>query len=1134
MQQTKKISSFIIGLLLLSSLSIIGIPQVKAADTITLGIKAQSLPDNTLRVYTWDGADYIEVASQVWEPEPTIHEFDLSTYLPDIDNQYKVMIKFENGDSSESSIDWVYMTLNDEPLVVNTAEGILGDIRDTVIEDDGVSYYSTNYDAWIEFVAWSAPVANAGGPYTGYEGQLIKLDASLSTGLVNDLIYRWDFQADGTWDYESMEPTIIYLLPDAGNVNVLLEVDDGVMTGQTTTTINVKDMTPSTLVTSIDGALSTSTKSGKILILGDGYSEGDVTDGPIIGTAQVLREAGFTVDIASVKSDAWDGTNPSPEDYSLIILLVGANTKSPASGEVELGDMPAAGQTALMRYVMNGGGLLFGEWVSLQVRDYGYYTGFQDLIMFDWDLWDEYNSADTYNVILDHPITDDLPASFDVSYHWYSCGVARPGSTVIVQGSTPHTYDAVVVKDFNAGKVVEFSWANNWAEYDEGLSPWDAVMKTLYTNAATWASAQNGVSELTAVQGTPLTFNIESSDTGLNQDLTYTIQWGDDETSTLTIPHTGDRIRTASLTHTYIYSGEYEAKITATDSLGASSYTRNVLVTIEREPIIADAGPDQTTTEGIIVTFDASGTQYGVGSIVTYFWDFGDGATASGVDLINPTHIYADNGIYTVTLTTIDDLEQTSTDTMTVTVDNFAPSVSAGSDASGQPGDILTFTGQAIDTGMHDILTYAWDFGDGSPIQTGVDLTTVTHAYEAEGVYTVTLTVTDNDGGIGFDTATATITTIVNSPPVANAGPDVTAKKGVTITFDGSGTYDPNEGDVLTYVWDFGDGTIVTGVDLVAPTHAYAAAGVYTVTLTVTDDQGASSTDTATATITSLTTPHEYKIEARTLLLSSKTGIASNDCTIDAIVYLIDQSLTPKYWVDDSHLSDKWGIKVFIYEGLASHLLETNIAQYEKQIDNMEKLIALYTKLHKDTTALQAQVDAMRALLPVFEQADAMLAKADEGLAKTALDEASAMTPSSNHKNSFNNLIKKAKEAYNEGVKYEAKGEYTKAIFHFKLSWIYSRQAVHVLQGEPNWNCGNGNYYDVNWTNYNWKYDWDYTWNCDWKNTYNNVWKNKWNYSWYSNNYDNCKNWGNNWNSGNNWGCGNNGSCGNNGNSWWK
>jgi hypothetical protein len=171
------------------------------------------------------------------------------------------------------------------------------------------------------------------------------------------------------------------------------------------------------------------------------------------------------------------------------------------------------------------------------------------------------------------------------------------------------------------------------------------------------------------------------------------------------------------------------------------------------------------------VSFAGTFTDAGAGDTHTVLWDFGDGTTAT--DSLTPTHGYADNGDYTVTLMVTDDDGGVGSDTLTVTVNNAIPTVSIDSVDQPNPGYILagvhtvTFTGGLVDPGWLDTHTAVWDFGDGvgqaaalteeheQPDATGT--CAVSHAYAVPGTYTATLTVVDDDGGVGTATLIVTV-----------------------------------------------------------------------------------------------------------------------------------------------------------------------------------------------------------------------------------------------------------------------------------------------------------------------------------------------------------------------------------------
>jgi len=71
----------------------------------------------------------------------------------------------------------------------------------------------------------------------------------------------------------------------------------------------------------------------------------------------------------------------------------------------------------------------------------------------------------------------------------------------------------------------------------------------------------------------------------------------------------------------------------------------------------------------------------------------------------------------------------------------------------------------------------------------------------------------------------------LNNPPIANAGGPYQGFTNVEISLNGAGSSDPDN-DLLTYLWDFGDGTQGSGI---FPQHTYSQAKTYTVTLIVND-----------------------------------------------------------------------------------------------------------------------------------------------------------------------------------------------------------------------------------------------------------------------------------------------------------
>ena len=174
-----------------------------------------------------------------------------------------------------------------------------------------------------------------------------------------------------------------------------------------------------------------------------------------------------------------------------------------------------------------------------------------------------------------------------------------------------------------------------------------------------------------------------------------------------------------------------------------------------------------------------------------------------------------------------------------------------GNGGGGQPTASFTFAPQQPESGSQvafdasgsstpqgEIASFQWDFGDGTTAEESGP--TVTHTYEQSGDYTVSLTVTNSQGNTASTTQSITVLQ-GNERPQATFSVDTSEPQaGQSITFDGSGSADP-DGQIETYRWTLGDGTVLEGADQASVTHTYEQPGNYQVTLVVTDDEGATS-----------------------------------------------------------------------------------------------------------------------------------------------------------------------------------------------------------------------------------------------------------------------------------------------------
>lgn len=223
----------------------------------------------------------------------------------------------------------------------------------------------------------------------------------------------------------------------------------------------------------------------------------------------------------------------------------------------------------------------------------------------------------------------------------------------------------------------------------------------------------------------------------------------------------------------------------------------------------------------------------------TWLWDFeGDGCfTWSSGAGPNTTHVYPEAGLYYPVLRAMNGTEFVRSWIFQALIDpeNRPPSVAVTAEyIEVHRGDTVIFGGTAIDDG--EVVLYEWDFdGDGVYDHTSASSAAATWVFSGLGEHRAVLRATDDQGATG----TATVTVVVrNLPPTVHANGIISDAVDVELRVT---AHDP-DGEVVSFIWDAGDGSdpLTTTVDRVA--HAYPELGKYRVNVTVTDNDGATAT----------------------------------------------------------------------------------------------------------------------------------------------------------------------------------------------------------------------------------------------------------------------------------------------------
>jgi RHS repeat-associated protein len=444
------------------------------------------------------------------------------------------------------------------------------------------------------------------------------------------------------------------------------------------------------------------------------------------------------------------------------------------------------------------------------------------------------NAGPNQTVVVGSTVQLDGTASTDpdglrITYNWSFVSVPS-GSSASLTGATGPLSSFVVDKpgNYTVQLIVSDGELNS--------APAQVVVSTKNSPPVANAGSNQTVATRTTVQ-----VNGSGSSDVDGDPLTY--RW-----SIVSAPQgsTATLSNTAALNPTFVTDakGTYVIQLIVNDGI-VDSVPAQVAISDVNSPPVANAGANQTLVAGTTVQLNGTGSTDVDGDFLTYSWAIlsapqGSTAALSNATLVNPTFFADKSGTYVVQLIVNDGTVNGQPSTVTITSQNAPPVANAGPNQTVTTQTTVQLDGSKSTDVDGDSLTYHWSLASvpqGSrAILSNATVVNPTFVTDEKGTYVAQLIV--NDDTVNSAPSQLTISD-VNSPPVANAGPNQTINVGTIVQLDGSHSTDV-DGDPLTYRWAIlsapsGSSATLSSTSAVQPTFIADRVGTYVVQLIVND-----------------------------------------------------------------------------------------------------------------------------------------------------------------------------------------------------------------------------------------------------------------------------------------------------------